>query len=318
MTPITQANARLSASGQFYTGPAITVVDDSIHLGGVELVERAAEAFVTYEMAALPPTVTVGDFAFAVLGASDGDRLAVSFNGTEVWTLPVSQFARDTVYLGQIPASLLAGTGSVRFSLVGAGASNALVLIGSPDAAVFGFGEPDAPQNLNAIVEGTSVTLNWSPLTPVPTQYFVQAALAPQGPTVATLNAGQATTLTTTAPPGRYWARVVAVNGVGASRPSVEIEVAVGCSVPAAPSNFEATATGTLATLAWVPMPNTSYFLEVGSVPGATNLGSFQLPSSGVFSASAPVGVYYVRLRASNACGASPPSIERVVTLVAP
>jgi len=57
------------------------------------------------------------------------------------------------------------------------------------------------------------------------------------------------------------------------------------------------------------------YLAEAGQAPGAADLGSALLPNTTVLAVSAPLGAYYVRVRAVNSCGVGPPSNEVVVTL---
>jgi hypothetical protein len=52
----------------------------------------------------------------------------------------------------------------------------------------------------------------------------------------------------------------------------------------------------------------------VGSGPGLTNIGSWQIPTPQVgFAAVAPAGRYYVRVRAGSTCGIGPASNEVIV-----
>jgi hypothetical protein len=89
---------------------------------------------------------------------------------------------------------------------------------------------PNAPTHLTSTVAGNLVTLNWTP--PVggcaATSYVVQAGSAPGLTDLAILNVGPATSLSVSAPAGRYYVRVVAVNAFGGSIGSVEIIVTVG------------------------------------------------------------------------------------------
>jgi hypothetical protein len=91
------------------------------------------------------------------------------------------------------------------------------------------------------------------------------------------------------------------------------------CVAPGAPTGLVTSATGLSASFAW-SAPATGgaiddYLLEAGSAPGASNLATVPVPaSSASFSATAPAGTYYVRVRARNACGGAL-SNEVVVTL---
>ena len=80
---------------------------------------------------------------------------------------------------------------------------------------------------------------------------------------------------------------------------------------PPAPTNLRTQAVGSFVSGSWDPSPGaTSYTLQLGSAPGATNLLS--IPYGDVTSASGrlPPGQYYWRLIASNSAGNSPPSAE--------
>jgi hypothetical protein len=89
------------------------------------------------------------------------------------------------------------------------------------------------------------------------------------------------------------------------------------CTVPPAPPEALAfTVAGLDVRLTWTGSPTAeNYTLEAGRAPGDASLANIRLGTVTVFSASAPPGVYYVRTRAHNACGTSPPSNEVVVTL---
>jgi hypothetical protein len=86
------------------------------------------------------------------------------------------------------------------------------------------------PLNLTASVLGRSVTLSWTQPDsgPVPN---AQAVVAGTAPGLADLGAieltGTATSFSTTAPPGTYYVRIIALNSCGASPYSNEVQVVV-------------------------------------------------------------------------------------------
>lgn len=87
---------------------------------------------------------------------------------------------------------------------------------------------------------------------------------------------------------------------------------------PGAPRNLTASVAGSTVVLSWdAPAAGTpaSYEIEAGSAAGLSNLAVLSTGLTRSLSASAPNGTYYVRVRARNAAGASPPSNEVVVII---
>lgn len=178
---------------------------------------------------------------------------------------------------------------------------------------------PNAPGTLVTTPPGPSVTLNWSP--PVggcaPTGFVVRAGAVPGQPTIA-IPVGTNTTLSGTAPPGTYFVSVVAVNAFGQSAPSNEVAVVIVCAAPGAPVGLGSTVNGNNVALTWGPPATggaaTGYVLEAGLSSGTT-IVSLPLPTN-AFAIAAPNGTFFVRVKATNACGVGPPSNEH--TLVVP
>ena len=86
---------------------------------------------------------------------------------------------------------------------------------------------------------------------------------------------------------------------------------------PGAPRNLDFTVLGGNVALRWNP-PNTGgvptgYRVEVGSASGLTNLASYNVGNVTSFVATAPTGVFFVRIVATNGWGAGPASNEVVV-----
>lgn len=182
-------------------------------------------------------------------------------------------------------------------------------------------GAPLPPTLQPASVSGNLVELAWaaSPAGGVPTSYQIQAGSGPGLANLAVLGvAAVPTLLQTSAPPGTYYVRIVAINAQGISAPSNEIIVTVGgpgtCALPAAPTGLTSTVSGGSVTLRWEVGagggPPSGFTLLVGSTPGAANLGIFAGGFTLSLTSPAPAGQYFVRVAATNSCGTSAPSNE--------
>lgn len=92
-------------------------------------------------------------------------------------------------------------------------------------------------------------------------------------------------------------------------------------AAPGAPANLIAASVGSTVTLTWnAPATGgavSTYGIEAGSSPGDANLANFTIGSTATsFSASGVgAGAYFVRVRASNGGGTSPPSNEVILTV---
>ncbi len=180
---------------------------------------------------------------------------------------------------------------------------------------------PLAPRALLATVQGTLVSMQWTenPQGPVIVGYQLQAGTAAGLANLGVLPLpATARTFSVNAAPGTYFLRVVAVNAAGAGTASNETVVVPGpgtCTVPAAPAGLVAGSTPSALSVRWDAAQTgaipASYLLQAGSVSGASNLGSVSF--SGTTTAAAgtvPVGPYFLRVFAVNACGTSPASAE--------
>jgi hypothetical protein len=183
---------------------------------------------------------------------------------------------------------------------------------------------PPSPNTLRATANGSTVLLSWQGGTGASvSSYIIEAGSAPGAADIVP-GAPVGVTgsyLATSVPPGTYYVRVRATGQGGLSAPSNEVVVVVGggggvTGPPARPEEFRATvAPNRSVTFTWWSPggpPPSSYSLEAGSAPGRADVvNGWVLPVSSSFAVpGAPPGVYYVRLRAINSAGASPPSNE--------
>jgi glucose/arabinose dehydrogenase len=178
---------------------------------------------------------------------------------------------------------------------------------------------PSAPSNLNTLVSGSSVALQWTGSTGA-TQYRIEAGSQPGAANLVQFDTGSAQTsfLASNVPNGTYYVRVRAIGPGGVSGPSNELVITVGCTgPPPAPTGFTYTTSGLSVLLTWSASANlTSLIVNVGSSPGASNLAIATLaPNAVELAATAPPGTYYVRLRAANGCGSTPAANELVITV---
>ena len=84
---------------------------------------------------------------------------------------------------------------------------------------------------------------------------------------------------------------------------------------PAAPAGLAYTKSGDMITGAWTAPAGadapTTYVVEAGSRPGLNDQGTYVVPATQTsFGRPTPVGNYFVRVYARNACGTSPASNE--------
>ena len=178
-----------------------------------------------------------------------------------------------------------------------------------------------APSNLAASVADASVSLTWDPpLVGSPTGYRIEIGSAAGLADIGSVTTGTTTRFTAAGVTGgEYWARVRAIDGHGASDPSNEVVVTVGCRPsPATPAGLAAAVSGrSTVTITWSASAGaTGYVLEAGRARGSSDLSVIEIHGTPTFSATnVDRGVYYVRVRAQNACGVSAPSADAVVEI---
>ena len=120
--------------------------------------------------------------------------------------------------------------------------------------------------------------------------------------------------------PGTYLVRVRGVNALGTSPPSNEVVLTVGSSVPLpGPPTLNGSVNQTTVSLTWTPSSTggapTSYVVEAGTAPGASNLFVGNVGGGTQLSATIGAGVYYVRVRGVNTAGTGPVSNEVALTV---
>jgi predicted phage tail protein len=187
---------------------------------------------------------------------------------------------------------------------------------------------PAAPSNLTASASGSTVTLTWlAPASVDPAaSYVIEAGSGPGLADLASFDTGNTATTFVAAgvAAGTYYVRVRARNSAGTSPASNEVRLVVGavsgpCSVPNPPGTLSGAVSGSQVTLNWTApvgaCPSTTYVLEAGSAPGASNLAFLSTASTSFSAAGVAPGTYYVRVRAVNQAGVSAPSNEVVLTV---
>jgi WD40-like Beta Propeller Repeat len=100
----------------------------------------------------------------------------------------------------------------------------------------------------------------------------------------------------------------------------VYVATVSGDGAPGAPQGLAATVFGSTLTLTWTAPASgtpTAYVIEAGSATGAMDVANFSTGSTATtFSATvAGGGTFFIRVRAANAAGVSPPSNEILVTI---
>jgi hypothetical protein len=112
--------------------------------------------------------------------------------------------------------------------------------------------------------------------------------------------------------------KVCAVDTTGTNRcPTVTISIlpreGSECTVaPAPPTGVSVSVTGTTVAVNWSGANGaTSYVLEAGTVPGSTNAFNSDIGNlTSLTAPGIPLGTFYIRIRAKNACGTSAVSSE--------
>jgi Metallo-peptidase family M12B Reprolysin-like len=247
-------------------------------------------------------------------GSAPGlSNLAVLVTGTPASSLDVPSVPPGTYWV-RVRGSNAAG--------IGAASQDVAIVMGSSTGCV---GLPGAPVLLTPVVSGNNVNLNWNTPTlgAFTTGYALMAGSAPGTSNLADFSTGSAaTSFAASAPAGLYYVRIAAANACGTGVASNEVSFTLGADLPAAPGDLSWTvADGGHVTLSWTTpvsgVPATAYVVEAGSASGLSDLATISTGAAVTsFSATAPPGAYFVRVRAVNGAGAGPPSAE--ITIVVP
>jgi hypothetical protein len=150
----------------------------------------------------------------------------------------------------------------------------------------------------------------------------VEAAAAPGGPVIASLNTVGVSVTVPGVPFGVYYVRVRAINGSGQSGPSNEVVVSVGgagCPAPPLTPVLIVRSVGLQATVSWTSgggCAPSSWVLYAGSGPGLSDIAIVNMGGGLGLSTPAPAGTYYVRVVGTNASG-SAASEELIVRVAA-
>jgi len=181
---------------------------------------------------------------------------------------------------------------------------------------------PTAPQSLSGSVSGSRVSLAWRAPSGggAPQTYLLYAGTSAGATNVANgVSVGNVLSAYGDLPRGRYYIRVRAANAHGTSADSNTISVRVGRQL-ASPTGFTVNWVGTTATLTWAASAGdtaedtpSSYVLEAGSAPGASDVATIRVGNTTSFSADVSSGLYYVRVRALNDYGESEPTADLVL-----
>jgi hypothetical protein len=174
---------------------------------------------------------------------------------------------------------------------------------------------PGAPTGLGAAVAGRNVTLSWTPPAggPVPTGYRLEAGSSEGAANIAVFNTGPTPALgVSQVPDGVYFVRVRALRDASVGPPSSDVQVVVAaCPVPAPPPGLMRGGSGSTVVLTWGPAAGAlEYVAEAGSESGLADRATLNVGAATSLTASAPNGLYFVRVRGLNGCGLGPPSNE--------
>ena len=184
----------------------------------------------------------------------------------------------------------------------------------------FAVGRPAAPLDVKAVVSGRTLALDWRPpSTGAPASYFLEAGASPGGTGLGLVLPGGSTSYAADLPAGEFTARLYAVTNGVRSQASADVRIDVDATAgvlcpappPPAPLNLRAVVAPGQVQILWDLAPGATlpplWTLHAGTVPGASDVGVFNLPG-GALAIGAPVarGTYYVRITAAPYCFSPP------------
>jgi hypothetical protein len=333
VTTSTDGTLTLNADGAFtYTPTSFFVGTTTFTYRAINSVGTGSIATVTITVNAASPPTAINDAFTMPIDIPSGVRApGVLANDSSNGGGPMSAVLVTSVSHG---ALTLNGDGSFIYSpnpgFSGADsftyrAANASGPGNTATVSITVSGPPTAqpPTGLIASsIVGNVITFRWdAPLGGLlPTDYVVEGGLIP-GQVLASLRTDSAFPIyTITAPSGAFYVRVHTISGASRSEASNEIRVFINVpSPPSAPANLVGVVNGSSLSLAWrntfAGGAPTSVMLDVtGAIVGSLPLG----PTDTATFPTVPAGTYTIRLRATNAAGASAASNPVTLTFPSP
>lgn len=304
----------------FTSGPAVA----SMTVSGDTLFAFGFDTLTTYDARTGAPIGTSQVSSVSTATVADGRLLVSAQLPSQGFTLNRGLVARrfDGSVSGWTPgvspeliggpAETIAPLGDVVVAGGTFGARTPQALLG---LAVYDRRGSPAPANLRARPVGVATEFTWDPPAQAPAGGYVLEAGLASGQVAATIPLGAVTRFSTVVPAGRYVVRVRTSGAAGGDEVSNEILVSGGCSgAPPPPTRLRADLIGASldrVNFSWAaPDAHVStYVLVAGSAPGRADIATIPLGGAGTglnYASAVPPGTYYVRVRASNACGDSP------------
>lgn len=312
-TTLAISTASAGLSGNRYRAIATNTIGSATSNAATLTVTSSSCAYV----------VSVNEVVVSALGATSGVDLTTG--ATCAWTA-----ASTDSWLTITPAS---GTGSARINYTVAAFSGTVqrtaTLTVANKSVLFrqngaSSGLPEAPTSLTGSVTNRVLTLTWqAPVTGgTASGYVIEAGTATGLSDIASVPTGSSASVWSYSgvPDGRYYLRVRAQNLIGVGPASNEIQVTAGVGAPpAAPTALTGSITNGVLTLQWQSGISggtvAGHVIEAGSSSGLSDIGAVPSGAGSSFQyIGVPPGRYFVRVKATNARGASAASNEVELT----